>query len=71
MRISVEIDANEMRLIQKLTGEKKKAPAISQALSAFLRQQRKARLIERALSGQTDYALSNEQLEGRDVYEAR
>ncbi len=71
MRITVDIDVNELRKIQQMTGKKKKSPAISQALSEFIRQQEKRRFVERALSGGTDYALTNNELEGRDVYEAR
>ena len=59
-----------MQRIQKLTGKKKKSPAVSEALSAYLRQQERRALIERALSGRTDFSLSNEELEARDVYEA-
>jgi hypothetical protein len=69
MRITVDIDASTLRQIQTITGQKKKSPAISQALSEFLRQRDKRRLIERALSGQTDYPMTNEELEARDVYE--
>mgnify|MGYP001563241898 CR=1 FL=1 len=71
MRVTVEVDASELKQIQKLTGQKKKSPAISHALSEFIRQQQKRRFIERALSGQTDCAVTNEELEARDLYEAR
>jgi Arc/MetJ family transcription regulator len=71
MRITVEIDATALRRIQKATGERKKSPAISQALDEFLRQQARRELIERALSGQTDFGMTNEELEGKDVYDAR
>jgi hypothetical protein len=69
MRITVDIDASELRKIQKITGQNKKSPAITQALSEFLRQREKRQLIERALSGLTDYPMTNEELEARDVYE--
>jgi metal-responsive CopG/Arc/MetJ family transcriptional regulator len=71
MRITVDIDVNEIKKIQKITGEKKKSPAVAKALSAYIREQQKRQLIERALSGQTDYAMTNEKLELLDVYEAR
>ena len=71
MRVTIEIDANELVRIQKLTGQKKKSPAISQALTAFLRQQQRERFIEKVLSGATDFALTNEELEARDRYETR
>ena len=71
MRITVEIDASELRQIQKATGQRKKSPAISHALKGFIQQQARQKIIERALSGQTDFSLTNEQLEARDVYETR
>ncbi len=71
MRITIDIDATDLRKIQKVTGLKKKSPAVSQALDEFLRQQARREFIVRALSGQTDFALTNDELEARDVYEAR
>jgi hypothetical protein len=71
MRITVAIDANDLKQIQKITGQKKKAPAISHALADFLRMRERRTFIEKALAGQTDYALTNDELEARDVYETR
>ena len=71
MRITFEIDANDLKKIQTITGQKKKSPAISHALASFLRLQEKRAFIEKALAGQTDYALTNEELEARDKYETR
>jgi len=71
MRITVEIDAAELKRIQRATGERKKSPAISRALAEFLRQRERQQFIERALGGQTEFALTNEELETRDIYEAR
>ncbi|MSU20871.1 MAG: hypothetical protein EXS30_05700 [Pedosphaera sp.] len=70
MRITVDIDAAELKQIQKITGQKKKSPAVSQALSEFLRHQQRQKFIERAISGDTDFALTNDELEARDIYEA-
>ena len=69
MRITIDVDANELKQIQKITGEKKKSPAIAQALSRFLRQQQRQKFLERALSGQTDFSLTNDELEALDIYE--
>lgn len=71
MRITVEIDASELKQIQKATGQTKKSPAVSQALSEFLKLQERQKFIEHVLSGKTDFTLTNEELEARDVYEAR
>jgi hypothetical protein len=71
MRITFDIDANDLKQIQTITGHKKKSPAISRALADFLRMRERQAFIEKALSGQTDYALTNDDLEARDVYETR
>ena len=69
MRITFEIDANELRQIQKITGQKKKSPAISRALADFLRMRQKDAFIAKALAGQTNCALTNQELEAKDLYE--
>ena len=71
MRITIEVDATELKQIQKITGQKKKSPAVTQALSEFLRHQEREHFIERAMTGGMDYSLTNEELEARDIYEAR
>jgi Arc/MetJ family transcription regulator len=70
MRITIDVDATDLKQIQKLTGQKKKSPAVSQALTKFLKLQQRQNFIERALAGGTDFSLTNEELEARDVYEA-
>lgn len=71
MRITVDIDASALRRVQKITGQTKKSPAVSQALSEFLRLQDRQQFLERVLSGKTDFSSTNEELEARDLYEAR
>ena len=70
MRITIEVDANALRQIQKLTRQKKKSPAVTQALSDFIRLHERKQFVERALSGQTDFSSTNDELEARDSYEA-
>ncbi len=67
MRITIDVGANELRQIQRITGKKKTSPAIAQALSEFLRQQQRQAFIARVLTGGTGYALTNEQLEAQDL----
>ena len=71
MRITVDIDANQLAEIQKITGEKKKSPAVTQAVTEYLNWRRRHEFIQRVLAGKTDYSSTNEDLEARDVYEAR
>jgi Arc/MetJ family transcription regulator len=71
MRVTIDIDARALKQIQKLTRQNKKSPAISEALTEFIRLRQKRQFVERVLSGQTDYTLTNQQLEDQDVYETR
>ena len=71
MRFTIEIGADDMSRIQKITGKKKKSPAVSQALTDFLKLRERQEFIGRVLAGKTDFPLSNEQLEARDHYETR
>jgi hypothetical protein len=63
MRITVEIEGNKMDAIRKWTGQRKKSPAIAQALDAFLEQQQRQAFLDRVMEGQTDYHASNDEVE--------
>jgi Arc/MetJ family transcription regulator len=71
MRITIDIDANNLSRLQKITGEKKKSPAVTRALTEYLDWWQRHQFVERVRSGKTDFSLSNEELEARDVYETR
>jgi len=71
MRFTIEMDADDMRRIQRITGKKKKSPAVRQAVTEFLKLRERQEFVRRVLAGQTDYSLSNEQLEALDRYETR
>ena len=67
MRITVEINTSDLKEIQKATGQRKKSPAVRRALSEFLRLQQRKKFIDRVLAGKTDFTLSNDELETRDI----
>jgi len=69
MRITIEIDANNLSRLQKRTGEKKKSPAVTRALTEYLNWRQRHQFVERVRAGGTDFSLSNEELEARDLYE--
>jgi Arc/MetJ family transcription regulator len=71
MRITIDIDVNSLNRIQKITGEKKKSPAVMRALADYLNWRQRHQFVQRILAGKTDFSLSNEELEARDVYETR
>ena len=50
---------------------KKKSPAVSKAIDCFCREIRRREILEKVLSGKTDYSLTNKQLEDLNTYEDR
>lgn len=69
MRITVDIDENMLSEVLHITGIKKKSPAINKALQSYLRKTKKRNLIEKVMSGKTDYSATNEELEERSSYD--
>ena len=63
MRITVNIDDNELKEVMQMTGRKKKSTAVSAAVTEYLRLRRVDRLINRVREGQVGYGRSNEELE--------
>jgi Arc/MetJ family transcription regulator len=67
MRITVDIDESVLAELLRLTGEKKRSPAVSKALVEYVKR-RKARQLGRLLrEGAFDYAQTNEEIEAQDV----
>lgn len=67
MRVTIDIDEAILTELLKLTGEKKRSPAVSKALVEFIKR-RKARQLGRLLrEGAFDYLLTNEDIERQDV----
>ena len=69
MRITIEIDENILKEIQKATAIPKKSPAVQKALEMYLRAIRKRKFLDKVLSGQTDYNLTNDELEEMSRYD--
>lgn len=63
MRITIEIDEKKLNEIIRSTGQKKKSPALAQALDEYLENRRRKEFLARVMEGKTDYAASNEEIE--------
>lgn len=70
MRITLDIDETELARIQTETGIRKKSPAVREALGRYVRDLERKRFLRRVLAGETDYPLTNDQLEGLATYDA-
>ena len=66
MRITVDIDEATLRDLAQITGERKKSPAVAEAVTEFVNR-RKAREFRRLLrEGAFDYPATNDEIEAAD-----
>jgi Arc/MetJ family transcription regulator len=66
MRITVDIDESMIDDLVKITGERKKSPAVAKAVEEFVKR-RKAREFGRMLrEGILDYPMTNDEIEALD-----
>lgn len=63
MRITVEIEDDKLKSIQKLTRQRKKSPALVMALDEYLEYKRRQAFLDRVMAGGTDYRASNDEVE--------
>ena len=70
MRITVELDAIDLASVQRATGIHKRSPAVRQAIADYVKDLEKKRFLQRVMEGKSDYALSNQELESRDIHDA-
>ena len=70
MRITIDIDKKQLACIQKETGIRKKSPAVRHALECYMREIEKKRFLQKAMNGEYDYSLTNEEVEALNIYDA-
>lgn len=70
MRITVQLDDKSLRDVQRVTGIRKKSPAVGKAVADYLREVQKRELIRRVMEGQVDYGATNAELEKSSRYDA-
>ena len=69
MRITVDIDEKQLERIQKATGLRKRSPAVRRAIDDYVKEMEKKRFLKKVLENGTDYAMTNEEIEGLGVYD--
>lgn len=70
MRITIDIDEKQLAGIQQETGISKKSPAVCYALECYMREMKKKRFLRKIINGESDYSLTNEQIEALNTYDA-
>jgi Arc/MetJ family transcription regulator len=63
MRITVDIDEDVLSAVTKITGEKKMSPAVSKAVTEFVRRAKAREFAKLLREGSFDYPTTNEELE--------
>ncbi len=69
MRLTIEIDDKSLAEIQRNTGIRKKSPAVSRAIEAYLHDQRRRQFLAKVAGGHTDYGLTNDEVEALASYD--
>ncbi len=67
MRITVDIDESVLQELAKITGEKKRSPAVSRAVTEFVRRNKAKEFGQLLREGAFDYPSTNEEIEQKDV----
>ena len=71
MKVVVDINARTLKEIQDITGIRKRAPALNHIAEEFVKAERRRKLVQRALDGEMDYSLTNDELEAIASNDAR
>jgi len=67
VRLTIEIDEKILENAMRLTGEKKKGPAVTKAATEFIRHQMAREFAKEVMEGKfADYPMTNDELEAYD-----
>jgi hypothetical protein len=66
MRITVDIDPDTLKDLIRITGERKKSPAVAKAVAAFVRHRKAHEFGHLLREGAFDYPATNEEIEEAD-----
>ena len=66
MRITIDIDDSILAEVEKITGEKKRSPAVARIVEEFVKRAKAREFGRRLREGAFDYPVTNEEVEGLD-----
>ncbi len=66
MRITIDIDEAILAEVEKITGEKKRSPAIARIVEEYVKRAQAKDFGRSLLEGEFDYPCTNEEIEGLD-----
>ena len=69
MRITIDIDEQQLAAIQQATGITGKSPAVRRVIEDHLEGFARRRFLERVMAGETDYGLTNREIEDLGAYD--
>lgn len=66
MRITIDIDEAVLTEVEKITGEKKRSPAVARIVENFVKRAQAKAFGRNLREGEFDYPSTNEEIEGLD-----
>ena len=66
MRITVDLDEAILKDLARITGEKKKSPAVARAVSEFVNRKKAQEFGQLLREGAFDYPATNDEIEAAD-----
>jgi Arc/MetJ family transcription regulator len=71
MRTTLDIDEKTLEEVQRVTGIRKKSPALARAVGEYLKESKRKVFLKKVAEGRTDYSTANKDLESRDYDDPR
>lgn len=71
MRITLDIDDKMLAEVRRVTGIRKKSPALAKAVGEYLKESKRKDFLKRVAEGKTEYSTANKELESRDYDDPR
>ena len=66
MRITIDIDEAILAEVEKITGERKRSPAVARIVEEYVKRAQAKAFGRSLLEGEFDYPFTNEEIEGLD-----
>ena len=66
MRITIDIEESVLEEVERITGEKKRSPAVARIVEEYVKRAKAKEFGRRLREGAFDYPLTNDEIEGLD-----
>lgn len=66
MRITIDIEESVLQEVERITGEKKRSPAVARIVEEYVKRAKSKEFGRQLREGAFDYPLTNDEIEGLD-----